>query len=212
MHASVVAGLMAWVIADGFTTTFTCCVDTIYISAFVDMESNHPPKCLSNDLLALTLNPKPNPDPNPDPNPNPNPNPYPTPIPNQVTLTLTPRRTRTRYLSNDLVALTLNPNPNPDPDPTPKPYPTPNTNQVPLQRPARGLRTRPCGGGGARWRLQALSARGRLGDGPGRYRPERVQRRLARAANGHAGAREPRAGVRGRTAVRSRRTAVRWRL
>ena len=35
---------MAWVIADGLTTTFTCCVDTIYISAFVDIEANNPPK------------------------------------------------------------------------------------------------------------------------------------------------------------------------
>ena len=41
---------MAWVIADGLTTTFTCCVDTIYISAFVDIEANNPPKFLSNDL------------------------------------------------------------------------------------------------------------------------------------------------------------------
>ena len=50
MHASVAVGLVAWVIADGLTTTFSCCVDTIYISAFVNMESNHPPKYLSNAL------------------------------------------------------------------------------------------------------------------------------------------------------------------
>ena len=44
------AGVLAWVIADGLTTTFTCGVDTIYISAFVDIEANNPPKFLSNDL------------------------------------------------------------------------------------------------------------------------------------------------------------------
>jgi hypothetical protein len=52
MHAAVAVGITAWVIADGLTTTFSCCVDTIYISAFVDMEANDPPKYLSNDLRA----------------------------------------------------------------------------------------------------------------------------------------------------------------
>ena len=50
VHAALAVFLGAWVVADGLTTTFSCCIDTIYLSAFVDMEANDPPKYMSNDL------------------------------------------------------------------------------------------------------------------------------------------------------------------
>ena len=42
--------LAAYLVADGITTVFTCCVDTIYLSAFKDMDENDPPRFMSNDL------------------------------------------------------------------------------------------------------------------------------------------------------------------
>merc|ERR1711924_205093 len=50
VHPALVVFLASWVIADGLNTSFSCCIDTIYLSAFVDMEANHPPKYMSNDL------------------------------------------------------------------------------------------------------------------------------------------------------------------
>lgn len=44
-HATLAVFLMAWVIADGMTTVLSCCIDTVYLSAFVDMDANDPPKC-----------------------------------------------------------------------------------------------------------------------------------------------------------------------
>ena len=50
---------MAWVIADGLTTTFTCCVGFIYISAFVDIEANNPPKVRARVRVRLGVRSKP---------------------------------------------------------------------------------------------------------------------------------------------------------
>ena len=51
-HATLAVFLMAWVIADGMTTVLSCCIDTIYLSAFVDMDANDPPKYMSYELRA----------------------------------------------------------------------------------------------------------------------------------------------------------------
>ena len=50
IYAAVVVFAASFVIADGITMVFSCCIDTIYICAFKDMRENHPPKYMSNDL------------------------------------------------------------------------------------------------------------------------------------------------------------------
>merc|ERR1719482_1433510 len=49
-YCVVIVGLLSFVIASAITDVFKCCIDTIFICAFKDMEEHTPPKFMSSSL------------------------------------------------------------------------------------------------------------------------------------------------------------------
>jgi len=47
---ALIVFISSFIIADGICTVYDCCIDTIYLMSFMDMEENNPPKYMSDDL------------------------------------------------------------------------------------------------------------------------------------------------------------------
>ena len=50
MWPALIVFISSFIIADGICTVYDCCIDTIYLLSFEDMEREGGPKYMSNDL------------------------------------------------------------------------------------------------------------------------------------------------------------------
>ena len=50
LYCAVVVFLIAFIIASAITDVFRCCIDTIFVCAFKDLEEHTPPKFMSTSL------------------------------------------------------------------------------------------------------------------------------------------------------------------